>query len=502
MINDRQEENSLIDITFILDDMWKEFLKVWWLLLVIVSLASSIVYFYVKLTWKPEYIASATYTVETNSAYGMDSNYYNQTAASNLGLTLQHILKSNTMKTIIAKDLNRSKIPGQISVSNTEGTNLITITVKSSDAEMAYQILQSVINNYPSVAEYVIGNTVLEVLDETGVPSSPSNKVNLRKEAGKGCIAGICIDLLFLFILAITKHTIKKEEDFKAILNVDCYGAIPRARFKKRGKKASAEVEKVMTDNPRIPGSFIEAIRNIRSKLEKDALKNDYKVWLISSSVAGEGKSTVAANLALALSRKGRSVVLVDLDLRSPAIADRLFLPKSKYGTLDVLEGKITLEDALVSYGDKGLRVLPGGKPIMQTKRILNQPSTKDMIAKLRTMADYVILDTPPCAILSDAMNIAGYADAAVFVVRQDYARVNDIMEGVQNLNEAQIPICGCVLNSAEVGITGYGYSQGYGYGRYGYGYGDKKYGYGYGSYGYGEEDIKKNNDEEDYNET
>lgn len=492
MINDRQEDRSLIDITFILDDMWKEFLKSWWLLLVIVSLASSFVYFYVKLTWKPEYVASATYTVETNSAYGMDSNYYNQTAASDLGVTLQHIMKSNTMKTIIAKDLNLSTIPGKISVLNTEATNLITISVKSSDAQMAYQILQSVINNYPSVAEYVIGNTVLEVLDETGIPVSPSNQVSLRREAGKGFITGVCIDLLILLLLAVTKHTIKKEEDFKKFLNVDCYGAIPRARFKKRGKKAAAEVEKVMINNPRIPGSFIESIRNIRSKLEKDALKNGYKVLLVSSSIAGEGKSTVAANLALALTRKGRSVILVDLDLRSPAISDRLFLPEHKFGTIDVLEKKISLEDALLSYGENGLRILPGGKPIMHTKKILKQSTIKEMISQLRTMADYVILDTPPCAILSDAMNIAEYADAAVFIVRQDYARINDILEGVQNLYDEELPICGCVLNSAEVGITGYGYSRSYGYGRYGYGYGDKKYGYGYGDYGYGKDDLKK----------
>ena len=491
-MNDSLDDNSLIDITFIIDDMWKEFTKLWWLMIVIVSIASSIVYFYVKLTWKPEYVASSTYTVEADTAYGYNSNYYNKTEATGLGTTLQYLLSSNSMKTIIAKDLGVSEVPGEISVTNTEGTNLITISVTSSNAQLSYQILQSVIKNYPSMAEYVIGNTVLEVLDETGIPTTPSNQENARREAVKGFLAGLLIDLLILFLAAITKHTIKKEEDFRKILNVNCYGAIPRARFKKRGKNSTPEAEKVMIDNPRIPGGFIESVRSIRSRLEQDASKHGYKVFLISSSIAGEGKSTVAANLALALSRKGKSVILVDMDLRSPAIAERLYLSNYQNGTIDVLEKKSSLEESLLPYKNNNLRILPGGKPLMQTKRILNQPAVKKMIEQLRTMADYVILDTPPCAMLSDAISVAKHADAAVFVVRQDYARVADIMEGVQNLHDEDLPICGCVLNNAEVGITGYGYGQSYGYGRYGYVYGDKKYGYGYGGYGYGQEEPEK----------
>lgn len=490
--NDRPDDNSLIDITFIVDDMWKEFLKLWWLMLIIVSISSSIVFFYVKMTWTPKYVASSTYTVDANAGYDYNSSYYNKTQATDLGATLQYVLSSTSMKQIVARDLGISKVPGKISVENQEGTNLITISVSSPNPEVSYAVLQSVIRNYPSVAEYVIGNTVLEVLDETGVPTAPSNPQNAKREAVKGFLAGAVIDVCLLFLLAITKHTIKKEEDLKKVLNVDCYGAIPRARFKKRGKKSGPEAEKVMIDNSRIPGGFREAIRSIRSKIVQEAVRHDYHVLLVSSSIAGEGKSTVAANLALALSRKGKSVILADMDLRSPAVADRLYLPECEKGTIDVLKGNSTLKDTLLPYNNSNMKILPGGEPTVQPKKILSQPAVKEMIRELRTMADYIILDTPPCAMLSDTMNIAKYADAALFVVRQDYARIEDIMEGIRNLHDAELPICGCVLNNAEVGITGYGYSQNYGYGRYGYGYGNKKYGYGYGGYGYGQEEDKK----------
>lgn len=484
----RTDQASLIDISVIVDDIWKEFKNLWWLMLVIVSLCSTIFYFQVKVTWKPEYVASSTYTVDVNSAYDYISSYYNQTAATGLGVTLQYLMTSSTMQTIVAKDLGLETVPGEISVSVMEGTNLITINATASDPDLAYRILQSVVTNYPYVAEYVIGDTVLEVMDETGVPVAPSNPENAKGMAKRGFFVGAVLDIALLFVLAMTKKTIKKEEDFKKLLNVECYGAIPLAKFKKRGKNNEASASAIMIDNFRIPGGFVESVRSIRTKLEQDARKNGYQVFLVSSSIAGEGKSTVASNLALALQKKGKSVILVDLDLRSPAVASRLSLPEYDYGTIDVLEGKTTLFDAFVSYKNTGLRVLPGGRAVAQTKTILNYQSLPDMIQQLRGMADYIILDTPPCAMLSDAAVIAHHADAAIFVVRQDYARIADIVEGVQNLADEEIPICGCVLNEAEVGITGYGYSQSYGYGRYGYGYGQKKYGYGYGGYGYGSE--------------
>ena len=474
-----------IDITVILDDMFKEFLKLWWLLLIIISILSTVFYFYHKMTYVANYTASSTFTVNANSPYNSSTNTYDQTTANNLAVTMKYLLQSASMERIVSEDMGLRNLPGTINVESMESTNLLTITTTSTDAAAAYNMLQSVLRNYQTVCASVIGSTILTEMDQSGVPSAPSNPENCRKAAQNGMTLGFIVDLALLCLLAVTKQTIRKEEDFEKVLNVECYGAIPAVHFKKRGKNMGQDADTVLIDNYRIPGQFLESVRSVRTRLERDSNREKYKVILVSSAIPGEGKSTVAANLAVGLARKGKSVILVDFDLRSPAVAENMNLDSGQFGTIDVLTGRARIDEALVQYKRLPLGILTGGEGISDTMHILNTSSVEKMINELRELADYVILDTPPSGMLTDASLIARYVDTALFVVRQDYAHIPDIIEGISNLYEENIPICGCVLNYATVGITGYGYGYGYGYGgRYGYGYGR--------GYGYGKEKKKK----------
>ncbi len=470
-----------IDITNIVDDMFKALLKYWWLVIIIVSLTSTVFYFQRKVTYKAKYEASATYSVNANSPYTYSTNYYDQTTARNLGTTMEYLLNSASMKRIVAEDLGVKNLPGKIKVSCLESTNILTISTSSSDPQAAYNILQSVLNNYEAVCAGIIGNTSLTEMDQSGLPTSPSNAENPKGAAKTGLMVGLVISLAILIFMALVKRTIRKEEDFEKVLNVECYGAIPLARFKKRGKNMGEKSNLVLIDNYRIPGGFLESIRAIRTRLERDAIRHNYKTFLVTSAIPGEGKSTVSSNLALGLARKGKSVILVDFDLRSPSVDEYMDVETNGVGTAEVLLGRADIEDALVSYKKLPLRILPGVERMSDTIRILNSNAVGELVEKLESMADYVILDTPPSAMLADAALIARHADAAVFVVRQDYSQVKDILEGIGNLTEEGITISGCILNQAEVGITGYGYGYGYGYGR-GYGlYGNSR---GYGDYG------------------
>lgn len=492
------DETSLIDITEIIDDIYKEFKRLWWLILVFISICSSVFYFQRKLIYVPYYEASATYTVSVKTTTWDGDDYYNETAAKGLGTSLQYLMQSKVMKSVIAEELGLDTVPGTISVSTMENTNLMTFTARAKNPELAYMILQAALNNYPSVAEYVIGSTTLEIMDETGIPAGPVNGENAKQFAISGVMVGVLLGFILLLGISITKKTIKKEEDFQNYFNMECYGAVPAARFKRRGRKTGPEANTVLIDNFRIPGGFVESLRGVRTKFEQDAKKKSVKVVLVTSSIAGEGKSTVSSNLGLSLAKKRKKVVIIDLDLRAPALANHLNIHDYDYGTIDILEGRCSLDDCMLQYKNSNLYIVPGGNLIHETTTLLTSQKCKDLVNELRERFDYVIIDTPPCAILSDAAIIGTYSDSALFVVRQDYARVQDITEGIRNLSEDGVSICGCVLNYAEVGITGYGYGQGYGYGRYGYGYGNRKNGYGYGSYGYGVELAKSAAESED----
>lgn len=476
----RNEE--LIDISTIVDDLWKGLVKFWWLFFVLASICASLFYFKERRAYSPVYTAYATYIVTSEDMYNY-SDSYNQKAAEQIGTIFPYILSSDVLQQLVAEDMGMEQVPGSISSEVMEGTNLISVKAKAGSPQTAYDLLMAVIDNYPTVAAPVIGEVNMSLMDESGVPIGPDNPYNFKRTALKGAMVGIILTLILVLIYALTRNTIKKKEELKKFLNISCLGVLPRARFKKRGK---VKKPRVMIDNEMIPWAFLEANRTTRTRLERTLKDKNIGSFLVTSAIAGEGKTTVACNLALGLVKRGHSVLLVDGDLRKPAVAPTLGIENGEYSFYDVLTGCATFREAEVNYLDTGLRVITGGRPIMNTQRLLNAKSVKDIMKELKTEAEYVIVDTPPSAILSDAAVISQYVDGALFVVRQDYAKVDEILEGIESLSDTGIPIMGCVLNAAEVGITGYGYGNDYGYGRYGYGYG--RYGrYGsYGRYGYG----------------
>ena len=229
-------------------------------------------------------------------------------------------------------------------------------------------------------------------------------------------------------------------------------------------------------------------MRLIRTRLERQM--EGKQVLMVTSSISGEGKSTVAANLAIAMARKGKQVVLVDCDLRNPTVS-KIFDLKEQYpGLVSILRGKSRLEDSLVPVTDHGnpigLTLLPGGEREPRLVEILSSENMEKVIKTLRGMADVVILDTPPSAMLVDAMMLVRHVDAIAYVVMSDFARRRYIFQGVEELNNTGAPIVGCILNGGHTrggryGYYGYySYRGKYGYGSYGYGakaYGAKKYG-------------------------
>lgn len=115
---------------------------------------------------------------------------------------------------------------------------------------------------------------------------------------------------------------------------------------------------------------------------------------------------------------------------------------------------------------------------------MIRSDEMRELMKTLKEQADVIVIDTPPSAVLSDAVMFEEYADGAIMVVRQDFASTQQVQRGMETLADADLPVIGYVLNYVEAGTMGYGYSS---YGKYGYGkYGYRRYGYGYGKYGYG----------------
>jgi capsular exopolysaccharide synthesis family protein len=218
------------------------------------------------------------------------------------------------------------------------------------------------------------------------------------------------------------------------------------------------------------------------------------KVIVVTSSLQSEGKSITAANLAISYAMTDRKVLLVDCDMRRPKLA-RLMNTNSKVGLSNLLMDPSLKEEAILSTSVSGLDVLLAGDIPPNPSELLSSPRMQRLIAELREQYDFVILDSPPINMVTDAVVIAPQSDGVLFLVRANHSERGAVIHAVEQLEYAKAKILGFVLNGVEMENTHYGYGKyrykryarysrygyGHGYGHgYGYGY-SRGYGYGYG---------------------
>lgn len=445
--DNREHREGLIDIAGLLDDLVKGAVHMKWKFLILIVICTGIFCGYKRLTYAPYYVASSTFTISSSISSENSNTYVENAAANQMAKSFPYILKSGALKSVVAEDLGLQSVPGKIEAEVMENTNLFTLKVTASDAQTAHKVLQSVVKNYPSVAEFVIGSSKLTLMDETGVPTSPANPFSFRHEIIIGILIGIFLCILLDLLLAFGKNTVKKEEDFKKLFHIKSLGIMPRAKFHKRRTKTE---ELVVLDNPRLPRNFLESARTVRRRIERARKETGMRSFLVTSAMPGEGKSTVSANIAIALAMKGYRVILVDADLRNPSTAKVLGMTEQSIGTLEVMKGEAAIGDAVQQYKDTSVMVLAGSNPIQDTSTVLSGKNMRQFVKELEAQADFVIVDTPPSALLSDAAIVAQYVDGAVFVIRQDYTDVDRILEGMEILSGSGVTINGCILNDVN----------------------------------------------------
>ena len=237
-------------------------------------------------------------------------------------------------------------------------------------------------------------------------------------------------------------------------------------------------------ENPLVIGDgnrtvLAEQIRIVRTNLSYFGIKEDKKVILVTSSIPGEGKSFVSLNLAVSYALMGKKVALLELDMRKPKIAKQLKMEVVK-GIANHLVGMASMAEITMSVNEvKGLYLLPSGPIPPNPSELITTEAFKSMIVELKKTYDYVIFDTPPVSVVTDAQLIAEYADATLYVVMHD--KTPKVFLGmIANIyQQKKLPNMSVLFNGIKprgFGLYGYTYGNGYGYG---YGYTNAN-GYGY----------------------
>lgn len=463
--------------------------KHWYIIAVLAGICCVGFTLYSYSAYAPQYTAAATFTVtpkgDSLSAYTSISS---NASTQQLEKTFPYIITSAPLTRVVAEDLGLSDVPGTLTATAVEDTNLFTITVTSSNYETAYNVLKSVINNYPSVAEYVVGATDLVLVVPPSASSTPINPISYREKALIGTAVGALLGLLIVFFLENLNHTVRHPDEIRKLLNNQRLGSI----VKVVKKKSSHSTGSLTIDDAHTDPRFKESVFSIRNKIIKLCADQKINSVMVASTTTNEGKTTVAANLAIALAKKHYRTVIIDCDLRNPTVRQQLNIPEScSLGIVDVITGGCSLQDAIVKTKKNGLYVLPGTIPVNNASELMGSKQLADLVGALEKIFDYVVIDVPPVGIVSDALEMKDYVGGLVFVVRQDYAKVSKILDSISLFGYSKIKILGCIFNMASGVLSTRGYGR-YGYNSYG-GYGSYgSYGrYGYGQYGdyYGNEE-------------
>lgn len=449
----KQTEEGLIDIVGLLTDYFRTLRRMWIWVLILAVAGGTFSYIRSYMTWSPRYTASATFTI-TASQDGSDSTtgsyaFYDNSTAEQMANTFPYILTSGVLSRRAAETMGRETVSGQITASSEANTNLFTMSVTDSDAGLAYETLQAVIQCYPEVSEVIIGRTNMQLLDETGIPAYPDNPRDGKGALVKGAGAGALLGLLWAGAVTISRMTVKKKEDFQTRAHMKCIGEVPQVAMKKRSRE-SRNVLNIL--NEKTDPAFEEAMQLVRGKVEYSAWRHHSKTILVTSALAGEGKSTLAVNLALAFSKSGKRAALIDCDLRHPSDRKILGLEEGS-GLYEVLTREARLGDVLLTGKDMEMDeefkfcFLPGGKAAEDGSRLLGSERMQKVIEAVQEKVDYVILDSAPAGLLTDAGVLAQYADSAIFVIKRDFASTTHIMEGLEELSESRVHLIGGILN-------------------------------------------------------
>ncbi len=229
-------------------------------------------------------------------------------------------------------------------------------------------------------------------------------------------------------------------------------------------KKQSAILPLITDSNA--PFAFVEAFKALRTNVNFIAAEKNVHSFVITSAVPDEHASDTAANLALALAAEGKRVALVDCDMRRPTLHTMLHIAPDAKGLSDVLVGSVTLENALQQRTDLPLSVLTAGTLPSNPSEMLDRSQMAQLLETLKSQFDFVIVNAPPVAAVTDAVIVGQHVDGVFLAVRSKFAARESIQLAQSKLDELHIPIFGVVLTQFDTKHanknSGYAYSYHY----------------------------------------
>lgn len=468
---------QMADLYSIALDVAKE-----WLTILLLTISAGILAYILLIHFHPlDYATAATMVVTNTNEDANTATYTGSDVFENLNYgadsasRLKNILVSKELKDKVAKELGLKQFQGKTSAQTLGESNLLEITVRAASPYISYKEAEAILKNYTDFSGDLVGGTELTVLERPKVQEKPEHPLeNLKYAILFAGLVFVLVCTLFGF-MSYMRDTVRNSSEVESKVDAKLLATIMHEKKHRRGKRRiGGEKASILITDPVTSFRYTEDMRKLAARISNEMAEHNQKVLLVSSAMENEGKSTVAANIALAMSQINKCVVLVDMDFRKPSMFKILNMQNAEFEELGMRINSMARNDA-VDF-DQEIQTLLCKVPGTELSVILNRKAVPQAVEKymetlsgildaLKKKADYIILDTAPISLVSDAEELAVLADTSIIVIRQHWIEAREINDTIDALGGRK-RMLGCVFNNARKTIlTGSAAGYGYGYG-------------------------------------
>ncbi len=445
------------------------YVRRWWWLSVIGLVIGGLVGWGASALMTQQYTATSQVYVGTGSAGGSGDAYQGVLMSQKQVGSYAEMADSRALGQRIVDDLHLDKTAGEVSSMITAGahkdTVILDLKATSSDADLARDVansaatqLQAMVHelNAQTAPDGASGAPQLALLNEAESPSAPSSP-NTMMNIVLGAVLGLVLGAIAAVVKGLTDRRITDASTIIEIVDSPLIGTV---------STTTALANSHTLDFGAAPSPSTEQFRGMRTNLRFLDVDNAPTVLAVTSGMPGEGKSTIAVNLALALADDGESVVLVDADLRSPSVATYVGGNlQSAVGLSTALAGAAVIEDVIQPTAIEGLSVVTAGPTPPNPAELLGSRRFGEVLAQLAAQFDHVILDASPVLPVTDGALVAASADGVLLAVRHADTTTDQLSEATASLSAVNSRVLGTIFTRTP-------------------GKNDGRYGYGYGTYG------------------
>ncbi|WP_062077789.1 polysaccharide biosynthesis tyrosine autokinase [Demequina globuliformis] len=439
-----------------------------WILVAVCAVVGTAVGIAYALLATPAYTASAKVFVSTSGAESASDLQQGNSFTTQRVNTYIDLVNTTAVLRPTAEALgitvSSSGLRELITASAPVNTSVINITATHADPVFAASVatqtataLIDVVEDVESSDQDGTSPISLSLVEEAEVPGSPTSP-NRPLAIALGCALGVALGIGGALVRQAADNRVHGERDVEALTDVPIVGGIvfdPKAR----------ERALVVHADPRSPRA--ESFRTMRSNIQFLDTER-HRSFVITSALPGEGKTTTAANLALALADSGASVMLVGADLRKPRIAGYMGI-EGTVGLTDVLVKRVTLEDATQRWGETALDILPSGAIPPNPSELLGSASMAALVETLQARYDVVLFDGAPLLPVTDSAILARSVGGAIVLCQAGKTRAQQLRGALGALDNVGAHASGIALTMLPTKGP-----DAYGYGRYGYVYSER----------------------------